>query len=205
MAATSARTAALRSPRTMARMAMPSTAWSKEYNSPSGKRRKARITSCRRRRPSAWPWRGSDEIVNGDGDLLTRRPITKLQSPSIHSTQRAAACRIPRLHERHRRRLYGYRHPRCARQPQHKPKSDRWLKRHPNMRFHFTPRRAFWLNQVEIWFSILEGKSLHGASFTSVRQFRVHIDAFIEAYNETAKPFVWTKAEVHQRRFKGRR
>ena len=87
----------------------------------------------------------------------------------------------------------------------HKPKNDRWLKRHPNVHFHFTPTRASWLNQVEIWFSILEGKSLHGASFTSVAQLRDHIDTFIEAYNENAKPFVWTKTEVHQRRIKGRR
>src|ERR1043166_298421 len=87
----------------------------------------------------------------------------------------------------------------------HKPKNDRWLKRHPNVHFHFTPTRASWLNQVEIWFSILEGKSLHGASFTSVKQLREHIDAFIESYNETATPFVWTKAQVHQRRVKGRR
>ena len=87
----------------------------------------------------------------------------------------------------------------------HKPKNDRWLKRHPNVHFHFTPTRASWLNQVEIWFSILEGKSLHGASFTSVKQLKEHIDAFIEAYNQTATPFVWTKAKVHQRRVKGRR
>jgi transposase len=87
----------------------------------------------------------------------------------------------------------------------HKPKNDRWLKRHPNVHFHFTPTRASWLNQVEIWFSILEGKSLHGASFTSVKQLKDHIDAFIAAYNETATPFVWTKAKVYQRRVKGRR
>src|SRR5689334_7865272 len=87
----------------------------------------------------------------------------------------------------------------------HKPKNDRWLKRHPDVHFHFTPTRASWLNQVEIWFSILEGKSLHGASFTSVKQLREHIDAFIAAYNQNAKPFVWTKAKVHQRRVKGRR
>jgi transposase len=42
----------------------------------------------------------------------------------------------------------------------HKLKNDRWLKCHPNVRFHFTPTRASWLNQVEIWFSILEGQSL---------------------------------------------
>ena len=53
--------------------------------------------------------------------------------------------------------------------------NDRWIKRHPNVRFHFTPTRASWLNQVEIWFSILEKKSLHGASFTSVKQLRDRI------------------------------
>jgi transposase len=87
----------------------------------------------------------------------------------------------------------------------HKPKDDRWLKRHPEVRFHFTPTSASWLNQVEIWFSILEGQSLAAASFTSVKQLREHIDAFIENYNHSAEPFVWTKAKVAQRPFKGRR
>jgi transposase len=87
----------------------------------------------------------------------------------------------------------------------HKPKNDQWLKRHPNVRFHFTPTRASWLNQVEIWFSILEGKSLQGASFNSVAQLQEHIDAFIDAYNNHAVPFVWTKKRVKQRRFRNRR
>lgn len=87
----------------------------------------------------------------------------------------------------------------------HKPKNDRWLKRHPKVRFHFTPTRASWLNQVEIWFSILEKQSLQGASFTSVSQLKEHIDAFIDAYNQNAKPFAWTKSKVRQRRFKDRR
>ncbi len=86
----------------------------------------------------------------------------------------------------------------------HKPKTDRWLKRHPNVHFHFTPTHASWLNQVEIWFSILGGKSLKDASFTSVAELREHIDAFIAEYNENAKPFVWTKAKVHQKRLKPR-
>ena len=86
----------------------------------------------------------------------------------------------------------------------HKPRNDRWLKRHPNVHFHFTPTRASWLNQVEIWFSILEGKSLHGTSFTSVKKLREHIDTFIKAYNTNATPFVWTKSEVHQKRLKPR-
>ncbi len=86
----------------------------------------------------------------------------------------------------------------------HKPKTDRWLARHRNVRFHFTPTRASWLNQIEIWFSILVGQSLACASFTSVAQLRAHIDSFIETYNERAKPFAWTKSEVHQKRLKAR-
>ena len=84
-------------------------------------------------------------------------------------------------------------------------KNEEWLAVHPNVRFHFTPTRASWLNQVEIWFSILSGKSLRGASFTSLTQLRQHIDDFIARYNADATPFVWTKPEVHQHRFKGRR
>ena len=84
----------------------------------------------------------------------------------------------------------------------HKPKRDMWLKRHKNVHFHYTPTHASWLNQVEIWFSILSGKSLDGASFQSVPELIAHIEAFITSYNETAKPFVWTKSEVHQKRLK---
>lgn len=84
----------------------------------------------------------------------------------------------------------------------HKPKNDRWLKRHKNVHFHFTPTRASWLNQVEIWFSILSSKSLAGTSFDSIDALKTHIDNFITAYNVDAKPFVWTKSEVHQKRLK---
>ena len=40
----------------------------------------------------------------------------------------------------------------------HKPKHDRWLARHKNVHFHFTPTHASWLNQVEVWFSILSSR-----------------------------------------------
>jgi hypothetical protein len=66
------------------------------------------------------------------------------------------------------------------------------------------PASASWLNQVEVWFSILQGQSLSGASFTSLKQLEQHIDAYIKAYNDKAEP-VWTKKKVRQRRFKGRR
>ena len=52
------------------------------------------------------------------------------------------------------------------------------------------------LNQVEVWFSIPQGQSLSGASFTRLKQLQEHIDAYINAYNEKAKPFVWTKKKV---------
>ena len=84
-------------------------------------------------------------------------------------------------------------------------KNEHWLKAHPNVQFHFTPTSASWLNQVEVWFSILQGQSLSGTSFSSLKQLQDHIDAYVNAYNDRAEPFVWTKKKVRQRRFKGRR
>src|ERR687891_113816 len=78
----------------------------------------------------------------------------------------------------------------------HKPKRDRWLTRHKNVHFHFTPTHASWLNQIEIWFSILARSTLDGASFTSVQALRAAIDAFIQCYNQHATPFQWRKARV---------
>jgi transposase len=84
----------------------------------------------------------------------------------------------------------------------HKPKRDRWLARHPNVHFHYTPTHSSWLNQIEIWFSILSAKSLKGGSFAGVPQLVNHINSFIASHNADAKPFVWTKSVVHQKRLK---
>lgn len=84
----------------------------------------------------------------------------------------------------------------------HKPKRDMWLARHPNVQFHYTPTHSSWLNQIEIWFSILTGKSLKGASFRSVPELVAHIQSFIADYNNEAHPFVWTKSVVHQKRLR---
>jgi len=81
----------------------------------------------------------------------------------------------------------------------HKPKHDRWLARHPNVHFHFTPTHASWLNQIEIWFSLLVRGALKGASFLSVRELRAAIDRFITAYLETAAPFEWRATTVHHK------
>jgi len=86
----------------------------------------------------------------------------------------------------------------------HKPKHDRWLARHPNVHFHYTPTHASWLNQVECWFSILSRQALQGASFTSVAQLRQAIDHFVSNYNQNATPFEWTKRDVKQGQLKQR-
>ena len=78
----------------------------------------------------------------------------------------------------------------------HKPKHDRWLARHRNVHFHYTPTHASWLNQVEVWFSILTRSALRGLSATDPYQVRDAIDRFTAARNEHPIPFEWTKSVV---------
>jgi DDE superfamily endonuclease len=59
--------------------------------------------------------------------------------------------------------------------------------------FHYTPTHASWMNQVEIWLSILVRKLLKHGNFTSVADLQAQVLAFIDYYNRTmAKPFAWT-------------
>ena len=59
--------------------------------------------------------------------------------------------------------------------------------------FHYTPKHASWMNQVEIWFSILTRKLLKRGNFTSVEDLIAKVLDFIDYYNRTmAKPFKWT-------------
>lgn len=59
--------------------------------------------------------------------------------------------------------------------------------------FHFTPKHASWINQIEIWFSILARKLLRRGNFTSKQHLKQRIEAFIDYFNATmAKPFRWT-------------
>ena len=76
---------------------------------------------------------------------------------------------------------------------------DRWLELQPipltelQIVFHYTPKHASWMNQVEIWLSILVRKLLKRGSFTSVEDLKAKIRAFAEYFNRTmAKPFKWT-------------
>ena len=59
--------------------------------------------------------------------------------------------------------------------------------------FHYTPKHASWMNQVEIWFSILARKLLKRGNFASVENLIAKVLDFIDYYNRTmAKPFKWT-------------
>lgn len=63
------------------------------------------------------------------------------------------------------------------------------------IRFVYTPKHTSWLNQIEIWFSILVRRLLTRGSFTSTDELRERILAFIDYFNKTmAKPFKWTYA-----------
>ena len=75
--------------------------------------------------------------------------------------------------------------------PKH-PKVKVWLARHPRFHFHFTPTDSSWLNQVEIFFGIITKQAIRRGSFSSVKDLIRKIDTFVEAYNQTAKPFAWT-------------
>lgn len=59
--------------------------------------------------------------------------------------------------------------------------------------FYYTPKHASWMNQVEIWFSILSRKLLKRGNFTSIADLKAKVSAFITYFNRTmAKPFRWT-------------
>ena len=63
------------------------------------------------------------------------------------------------------------------------------------IRFVYTPKHTSWLNQIEIWFSVLVRRLLKRGSFTSVEELRERVLAFIHYFNKTmAKPFRWTYA-----------
>src|SRR6516165_1442470 len=59
--------------------------------------------------------------------------------------------------------------------------------------FHYTPKHASWLNQVELWLSILVRKLLRRGNFTSTDDLRSQVLDFVAYFNRTlAKPFKWT-------------
>lgn len=84
--------------------------------------------------------------------------------------------------------------------PTHAPKSlGPWLAQQAQSRgwpfqvqVYWLPRNASWLDQIEIWFSILQRKLLKPNDFESLRALVHDIGSFVRYYNRTAKPIHWT-------------
>jgi transposase len=72
------------------------------------------------------------------------------------------------------------------------PLVEAFLIDHPHVQLHFTPTHASWLNQVELFFSILERRVLRRGEFDSVDHLADGVIAFIKDYNRRAAPFRWT-------------
>jgi transposase len=82
----------------------------------------------------------------------------------------------------------------CDNSSTHKtPDIQRWLLSHPRIHLHFTPTYSSWLNLVERWFSELTSKWRKRGTHRSVPQRKRSIQAWIEAWNQDPRPFVWTK------------
>jgi transposase len=72
------------------------------------------------------------------------------------------------------------------------PSVRQWLMAHPRYHLHFTPTYSSWLNQVERWFGLITQQAIRRGSFRSVKELVGRIEAFVDHYNKTSRPFVWT-------------
>jgi len=72
------------------------------------------------------------------------------------------------------------------------PEVQSWLKRHRRFVPHFIPTSSSWLNLVERWFRELTEKAVRRGAFFSVPDLVQAIEAFLAAWNENPRPFVWT-------------
>ena len=73
------------------------------------------------------------------------------------------------------------------------PAIRRWLAAHPRFHLHFTPTSASWLNLVERWFAELTTKRLRRAAHRSTRALERDIREWVALWNESPRPFIWTK------------
>lgn len=69
---------------------------------------------------------------------------------------------------------------------------QQWLAKKKNVQFHFTPTHASWLNQIEIWFAILQQQAIRRGSFETTEDLGEKLMTFINEYNKRAKPFAWS-------------
>ncbi|MEF9411838.1 IS630 family transposase [Rhodococcus sp. IITD102] len=82
----------------------------------------------------------------------------------------------------------------CDNYATHKtPAIRKWLAGHPRFHLHFTPTSSSWLNLVERWFAELTNRKLRRSSHRSVQALEDDVNAWIAAWNDDPRPFVWTK------------
>lgn len=72
------------------------------------------------------------------------------------------------------------------------PEVMAWLERNPHVHFHFTPKGASWVNQIETWFGIITRQSIRRGTFSSVKVLTTQIRDYIAHWNTNPQPFVWT-------------
>ena len=74
------------------------------------------------------------------------------------------------------------------------PETTEWMNAHPGrVVWHFLPKHGSWLNQIEIWFSVLQRKCLAGGSWHDFDELKRHILAYLSTYNRVwAHPYQWT-------------
>jgi transposase len=73
------------------------------------------------------------------------------------------------------------------------PAIRRWLEAHPRFHMHHTPTYSSWINQVERWFAYLTDDLLRRSDHRSVQALEKDIRAWVKAWNENPRPFIWTK------------
>jgi transposase len=73
------------------------------------------------------------------------------------------------------------------------PAVHRWLLAHPRFVLHFTPAYSSWINQVERWFAELQRRCLERGVFCSLEDLTAALQEWIKLWNDSARPFKWTK------------
>jgi transposase len=73
------------------------------------------------------------------------------------------------------------------------PAINTWLTRHPRFHLHFTPTGSSWINQVERWFGYLTDQLLRRGVHKSVQALETDVREWIKTWNQSPKPFAWTK------------
>jgi transposase len=73
------------------------------------------------------------------------------------------------------------------------PAIQQWLAKHPRFHLHFTPTGSSWINQVERWFGFLTDQIIRRGVHKSVQALEADINTWIESWNASPRPFIWTK------------